>query len=97
MNPRRIQLSRRKGWRKPTGAVVIARPGKWGNPYPVAEHGRQRAVDLYRRHLADHPDLVEAARRELRGRDSRAGARSGDPCHGDALLEVARGDGLIGQ
>lgn len=30
MNPKRIQLRRTKGWRKPPGAVVVARPGKWG-------------------------------------------------------------------
>lgn len=30
--PERIQLSRRKGWRKPAGAVVVSRPSKWGNP-----------------------------------------------------------------
>lgn len=35
--PQRIQLSRRKGWRKPDGAVVVARPSKWGNPYRVGE------------------------------------------------------------
>ena len=33
--PNRIQLSRRKGWRKPEGAVVVARPSKWGNPWRV--------------------------------------------------------------
>jgi hypothetical protein len=31
--PKRVQLSRRKGYRKPTGAVVVARPSKWGNPF----------------------------------------------------------------
>ncbi|OWU83832.1 hypothetical protein ATO6_15495 [Oceanicola sp. 22II-s10i] len=34
--PRRIQLSRRKGWRKPEGAVVVARPTAFGNPFTVA-------------------------------------------------------------
>jgi hypothetical protein len=33
--PDRIQLSRRKGWRKPANTVSVARPGNWGNPYPV--------------------------------------------------------------
>ena len=33
--PERIQLRRTKGWRKPDGAVVVARPSKWGNPFPV--------------------------------------------------------------
>lgn len=34
--PRRIQLSRRKGWRKPEGAVVVARPSAFGNPFTIA-------------------------------------------------------------
>ncbi|TDH57531.1 DUF4326 domain-containing protein [Mycobacterium eburneum] len=33
--PERIQLRRTKGWRKPAGAIVVARPGKWGNPFTV--------------------------------------------------------------
>ncbi|WP_156803257.1 DUF4326 domain-containing protein, partial [Mycobacterium gordonae] len=31
--PSRIQLRRTKGWRKPEGAIVVARPSKWGNPF----------------------------------------------------------------
>jgi hypothetical protein len=31
--PERIQLRRAKGWRKPDGVVVVARPTRWGNPY----------------------------------------------------------------
>lgn len=34
--PQRIQLSRRKGWRLPDGAVKVDRSTKWGNPYRVA-------------------------------------------------------------
>lgn len=37
MTPKRIQLSRRKGWRLPDGAVSVARPTKWGNPFKVNE------------------------------------------------------------
>lgn len=33
--PERIQLRRTKGWRKPTGAITVARPSKWGNLYVV--------------------------------------------------------------
>ena len=29
----RVQLHRTKGWRMPDGAVVVARPSKWGNPF----------------------------------------------------------------
>lgn len=35
--PERIQLSRRKGWRKPENTVVVARPSKWGNPFRVVQ------------------------------------------------------------
>ena len=35
----RIQLHRSKGWRKPPGAVVVARPSRWGNPWKVVELG----------------------------------------------------------
>jgi hypothetical protein len=31
----RIQLRRTRGWRKPEGAVVVARPTKWGNPFHI--------------------------------------------------------------
>jgi hypothetical protein len=33
--PKRIQLSRKKGYRKPEGAIVVARPSRWGNPVHV--------------------------------------------------------------
>lgn len=49
--PERIQLSRAKGWRKPPGTIVVARPSRWGNPY---------TLDMYR---ADWPHMPE---RELR-------------------------------
>jgi Domain of unknown function (DUF4326) len=91
--PNRIQLSRRKGWRKPPGAVVVARPSRWGNPYRVADHGRAEAVARYRRYLADHPELAEAARRELAGKDLACWCKPGDLCHADVLLEVANGRG----
>lgn len=34
--PERIQLRRTKGWRKPEGAVVVARPSRWGNPHVIS-------------------------------------------------------------
>jgi hypothetical protein len=37
VTPERIRPSRAKGWRKPEGAVVVARPSKWGNPWRVGD------------------------------------------------------------
>ena len=89
MIPSRVQLSRKRGWRKPAGAVVVSRPSRWGNPYTIAVHGRVKAVALYRRRLVENPGLVEAARRELAGKDLACWCRPGELCHADVLLEVA--------
>ena len=35
MAPQRIQRHRRKGWRKPEGAVIVDRTSRYGNPYRV--------------------------------------------------------------
>jgi len=57
--PDRIQLRRTAGWRLPEGAVSVARPSNWGNPFTIAgaiEHGfasdedqaRKVAVEFFR-------------------------------------------------
>jgi hypothetical protein len=62
--PERIQLRRTKGWRKPEGAIVVARPSMWGNPFTIAgarEAGwdgtidelRHECVASFRQFLAD--------------------------------------------
>lgn len=44
--PVRIQLSRQKGWRMPPNTVRVSRPGKWGNPFTLAnEEGSPLAED----------------------------------------------------
>jgi hypothetical protein len=92
MTPTRVKLSRRPAERKPAGAVVASRPSRWGNPYPIAEYGREQAVALYRQRLAEHPELVEAARRELAGKDLACWCDPDELCQADALLEVANGE-----
>lgn len=101
MAPRRIRLSRARGWRKPSGAVSVARPTRWGNPHNVVAHwhpGQNSLVDAataavaaYRSDLlAGRLDVtVEDVRRELAGRDLCCWCRLDDPCHADVLLEVA--------
>lgn len=91
--PRRIQLSRRKGWRKPGNTVVVARPSKWGNPFLVNHYlSAEQAVAAYRLYL--FTDQVgaftrEGARRCLRGKNLACWCKPGAPCHADVLLEVA--------
>lgn len=46
--PQRIRLSRAKGWRLPQGAVNVARPGPWGNPFAVGKFGdRAQCVSAF--------------------------------------------------
>lgn len=40
--PDRIQLRRTAGWRRPPGAVSVARPTIWGNPWAIGSPGRVR-------------------------------------------------------
>lgn len=37
--PRRVRLSRSKGWRMPPNTIKVDRTTKWGNPFVVGEHG----------------------------------------------------------
>lgn len=46
--PQRIQLSRRKGWRKPENTVVVARPSKYGNPVRIVPVRKRGPFDLER-------------------------------------------------
>ncbi len=94
--PKRIQLSRAKGWRKPEGTIVVSRPGRWGNPFRVCERypTREAAVEAFRALLEGMPDLVAQARRELRGRSLACWCplpAPGEPdvCHARVLIEVA--------
>jgi hypothetical protein len=92
MKPTRIQLRRTKGWRKPPGAIVVARPTRWGNPYPVGQHGRTQALQLHREWITNQPDMIIAARRDLTGKDLACWCPLDQPCHADTLLELANPD-----
>jgi hypothetical protein len=89
--PRRIQLRRTKGWRKPDGAVVIARPTKWGNPHRRGPEVAVEAVERYRADLlAGRLRItVDDVQQELRGKDLACWCPPTRPCHGDVLLEIA--------
>ncbi len=90
MNPRRIQLSKRKGWRKPANTIVVARPSKWGNPFVIEKHGDAAACVLqFRTAAPSWPGYVATARQELRGKDLACWCPPNRPCHADILLELA--------
>lgn len=64
--PRRIQLRRTKGWRKPPDAIVVARPTKWGNPYAIGDGADIHVhADGYSIEVALTADLAVALYRDL--------------------------------
>lgn len=91
MTPKRIQLSRKAGWHKPEGTIVVARPTRWGNPHTVAEHGRTEAIARYRADLEAGRlrVTVDDVCRFLVGSDLARWCPLDVECHADVLLEVA--------
>lgn len=105
--PKRIQLRRSKGWRKPEGAVVVARPTKWGNPFLIGNvvrddvgrwepiNTRTDAVRAFRDMLGysdrNYPSEQEIVA-DLRGRDLACWCPLDQPCHADILLHLANAE-----
>lgn len=104
--PKRIQRQRKTGWRKPPNTICVTRGTLWGNPFvvrddlpPGAKVGMSyfavanvtEAVDTFREYIKECPDLIEKAKRNLRGKDLACWCAPGEPCHGDVLLEIANG------
>ncbi|HET7675665.1 MAG TPA: DUF4326 domain-containing protein [Gammaproteobacteria bacterium] len=90
--PKRIQRSRKKGWRMPPNTVYVGRPTKWGNPFTVNKYGREAALERFHLHLCNPNsalgfDLGEI--KELRGKNLACWCPLDAPCHADVLLELA--------
>ena len=87
----RFQLRRTAGWRKPPDGVSVARPHRWGNPYSVADYGREQAIALFEADLVAGrlSFTVADVRRELAGRPLGCFCSLSVPCHGDVLLRIA--------
>ena len=79
--------------------IYIGRPTKWGNPWShklsrfpdtIKVKTRDESVENFRRYLRERPELIEAVRRELRGKFLVCFCRP-HACHGDVLARVADG------
>lgn len=75
--------------------VYIGRPSKWGNPYshipgvaPWPVDSREDAIRLYEDYIRSNPKLLEAAKKELKGKVLGCHCKPLD-CHGDILLKIA--------
>lgn len=105
--PKRIQMTRQRPWRADNPrAVIVARPTKWGNPFPISDVARRFpslsteqcagfVVNEFRHDLrSEHPEYPNSneIRAELAGRDLACWCPLDQPCHADVLLELANGD-----
>jgi hypothetical protein len=76
--------------------VYIGRGSKWGNPFShkhsqlaeVIVDTREEAIECYKNWLSTRPDLVEAAKKELKGKVLGCFCDPLD-CHGHVLAKIA--------
>ena len=73
----------------PVDAVYIGRPSKFGNPFVIGKDGdRDQVIAKYRDWIATKPELIEAAKTKLKGKDLVCFC-SPKSCHGDVLVVIA--------
>ena len=76
--------------------VYIGRGSKWGNPFthlkntsaPYPVDSREDAIRAYEHWIRGQPELIAAAKKELRGKILACWCKPLD-CHGDILLRIA--------
>lgn len=102
IQPVRIQRKRTKGWRMPENTVSVTRPGKWGNPFTVANPVVKKEF-WGKLELENIEDCLKAYRlstevkigqgwlniEELRGKNLACFCPLDKPCHADILLQLA--------
>jgi hypothetical protein len=80
---------RRPNMRAPLdGAVLVARPSRWGNPYSIEEYGRKRAIEMYEQWLLANDELL-AQLPSLKGKRLACYCKLDEPCHADVLARLA--------
>lgn len=103
MKPKRIQLSRKKGFKLPPNTVVVSRPSKWGNPFRMvyaasdpkthicipAPGERERVVKEFAKWVSWNSAFRGAVKRYLVGKNLACWCKLSELCHADVLLELA--------
>jgi len=69
--------------------TYIGRPSKFGNPFAIGRDGsRAEVVEKFEAWIKTQPALMEAAKRELRGKNLVCWCAP-LACHGDVLMRIA--------
>lgn len=72
--------------------MYVGRPTKLGNPFSIAEYGRERSIANYRGRMAGLRLIAAVEIEALRGKDLACWCPLDQPCHADVLLEIANGE-----
>jgi hypothetical protein len=74
---------------RPNPTVGGSQTGEWGNPFKISDDmSRADVIDAYRNWINERPELIEKAKRELKGKVLACWC-SPKACHGDVLAEIA--------
>jgi len=77
-----------KAWDK---AIYVGRPSKWCNPFEIGRDGtRAECIVKFRAYVKAHPELVEEAKKELKGKNLVCWCVPQN-CHALIWLEIANG------
>jgi hypothetical protein len=92
MTPKRVQLSRKRGWRMPPNTVKVDRSTQWGNPWTEENSGRIPPVLRFACETAPLMNLSP-----LRGKNLACWCGLDAECHADVLLELANADAALSE
>lgn len=96
-------MTKRVHWSEPYD-VLITRPSIFGNMYSHKEGTlaefkvgtKKEAIDKFREHFHNNPELQEACK-VLKGLRIACVCKKGKPCHGDVYVDFLERDGRLEQ
>jgi Domain of unknown function (DUF4326) len=97
MIPKRVQLSRKRGWRMPPNTIKVDRSTQWGNPFrigPGPEDAASPSHAVFKFKCMTTRGISGAQYRGkvqhlLKGKNLACWCPLDAPCHADVLLEIA--------
>jgi hypothetical protein len=94
-DPKRIQLSRAKGWTMPPNTLKVDRTTIWGNNFRLEDFdSAEECVDMFAHDLDKfacfHPEKFETYITPLIGKNLACWCKLGSPCHAEVLMDQAR-------
>lgn len=88
---KRIQRSRKKGWKTPENAVYVGRPTRYGNPFKLTDYDRNTAIAKYQDYLDSKLKEDTHFLDDLRGKDLVCWCGPDEKCHADVIIRKLEG------